>query len=76
MTVKVYTVESCPWCKRAKEYLTEKGVAFQAVDLGKDEAEARRIVAETHQQGVPVIEVNGEYIIGFDKPALDKALGL
>ncbi len=76
MTVKVYSTQSCVWCKKVKEYLTGKGVQFDAIDVGADREAAKKMVAETGQMGVPVIDVDGKYIVGFDKAALDEALGL
>ncbi|MEA3285545.1 MAG: glutaredoxin domain-containing protein [Synergistota bacterium] len=76
MTVKVYSTQSCIWCKRVKEYLTEKGVEFEPIDVGADREAAKQMVAKTGQMGVPVIDVDGRFIVGFDKAALDEALGL
>lgn len=76
MTVKVYSTQSCIWCKKVKEYLSDKGVQFDAIDVGMDREAAKKMVAETGQMGVPVIDVDGKYIVGFDKAALDEALGL
>lgn len=76
VNVKVYSTESCPWCKKVKAYLMEKGVSFQTVDVGSDREAAKKMVNATGQMGVPVIEVAGQYIVGFDKLALDRALGL
>ncbi|SMG51045.1 glutaredoxin family protein [Dethiosulfovibrio salsuginis] len=76
MTVKVYSTQGCVWCKKVKEYLTDKGVQFDVIDVGADREAAKKMVAETGQMGVPVIDVDGKYIVGFDKAALDEALGL
>ncbi len=76
MTVKVYSTQSCIWCRKVKDYLSEKGVSFETVDVGADREAARKMVNATGQMGVPVIDVDGRYIVGFDKAALDEALGL
>ncbi len=72
--VKVYTTNSCPWCVKAKDYLTKKGVEFTALNV-QDDMEARdEMLKKSKQMGVPVLDINGTIIVGFDKPAIDKAL--
>ncbi|MDO5039660.1 glutaredoxin family protein [Clostridium sp.] len=72
--VKVYTTNSCPWCVKAKDYLTKKGVEFTSLNV-QDDMEAREeMLKKSKQMGVPVLDINGTIIIGFDKPAIDKAL--
>jgi glutaredoxin 3 len=73
--VKIFTSPTCGYCSQAKEYFTEKGVAFEAIDVTKDaEAlkEMRRISGGA--RSVPVIAVDDEVIIGFDRGAVEKAL--
>ena len=74
--VKVYSTETCPWCQRAKDYLTEKGVEFENVDVGKDRDGLDEMMELSGQMAVPVIAINGDYIIGFNQKALDEKLGL
>ncbi|WP_297636448.1 glutaredoxin family protein [uncultured Clostridium sp.] len=72
--VKVYTTDSCPWCVKAKSYLKSKGVDYTELNV-QDDMEAREeMVKGSKQMGVPVLDINGTFIIGFDKPAIDKAL--
>ncbi|MDY6011446.1 glutaredoxin family protein [Clostridium sp.] len=72
--IKVYTTHSCPWCVKAKDYLTKKGVEFTALNV-QDDMEARdEMLKKSKQMGVPVLDINGTIIVGFDKPAIDKAL--
>lgn len=73
--VKIYTTSGCPYCQQAKDYLTEKGVPFEVVDVGKDPQalqEMRKISGGG--RSVPVISVGDEVIIGFEPELLDKAL--
>ena len=72
----VYTTESCPWCKKVKEFLTENKISFKEVNVGENEKAAQEAVKKSGQMGVPVVDVDGTIIIGFDKPALKKALKL
>jgi glutaredoxin 3 len=74
--VLVFTTTTCPWCTRAKSYLRERGVTFREVNIERDPQAAKDLVRRTGQTGVPVIEINGRPIVGFDRPAVDRALGL
>lgn len=76
MQVKIYSTSFCPFCKKAKAFFQEQGIAFTEVDVEKDETAAKEMIEKSKQFGVPVIEINEEIIIGFDKKALEKALGL
>jgi glutaredoxin-like YruB-family protein len=74
--VKVYSTPSCPWCVRAKAYLEENGIPFTDVDVSKDVAAAREMVKISDQMGVPVITIDGNVVVGFDKKRIDELLGL
>ena len=74
--VKIYTTPTCVFCDLAKEFLNENNVAFDSVDVSVDEKAAQEMIDKTGQFGVPVIDVDGKMIIGFNKPELKKALGL
>lgn len=75
-TVTIYSTATCPYCKNAKEYMTENDIAFTSVDVGADSAKAEEMIKKSGQMGVPVIDVDGRIIVGFDKPALKEALGI
>lgn len=70
----VYSTISCPWCHKAKEFLKEKGVAYKDVNVGADQEAANEMVEKSGQMGVPVIDIDGKIIVGFDKEELEKAL--
>lgn len=72
--VKVYTTDSCPWCVKAKNYLKSKGVEFTELNVQEDMEAREAMVKGSKQMGVPVLDINGNFIIGFDKPKIDKAL--
>jgi glutaredoxin-like YruB-family protein len=74
--VIVFSTPTCPWCTRAKTYLRGRGIAFRDVDVSRDAAAARDLVRRTGQMGVPVIEIDGKAIVGFDQARIDSALGL
>ena len=74
--VTVYSTPNCPWCHKAKDFLKENKIAFNDVDVSKDKKAAAEMVEKSGQMGVPVVDVNGTIIVGFDKNALKKALGI
>jgi glutaredoxin 3 len=74
--VLIFTTPTCPWCRRAKEYLRQRGVSFREVDVSRDPAAARDLLRRTGQLGVPVIEIDGRPVVGFDRPRIDALLGL
>ncbi|MDQ5882870.1 MAG: glutaredoxin 3 [Patescibacteria group bacterium] len=76
MKVTVYSTPACPWCHLAKEFLTEHQIPFEEVDVSQDEAKAQEMILKSGQMGVPVIEIDGQIVIGFNKPRLEELLGL
>jgi glutaredoxin 3 len=74
--VIVFSTPTCPYCTAAKSYLRSKGVPFRDVDVSRDAAAARDMVRRTGQMGVPVVEIDGRPIVGFDRNRIDSALGL
>jgi glutaredoxin 3 len=74
--VLVYSTPTCPYCVRLKQYLTEKNVVFENYDVGADQAKAEEMIQKSGQMGVPVIDIDGKIIIGFDKTEIQQALGL
>ena len=73
-TVTIYSTPTCPYCKMAKEYFSKKGVAFTDVDVSQDAAKAEEMVQKSGQMGVPVLDVDGRIIVGFDPAQIDAAL--
>ena len=74
--VTVYSTKTCPYCSMAKEFLKESNIEFKEVDVGSNLKAAQEMVKKSGQMGVPVIEINGQIIVGFDKEALRRALKL
>jgi len=74
--VVIFTTPTCSWCKRAKAYLQGRGVRFKEVDVSRDMRAASDLVRRTGQMGVPVIEIDGRPIVGFDQRQVDRLLGL
>ena len=74
--VKIYSTPTCPYCKLAKEFMTEKGVEYENVDVSTDQEGAQEMIKKSGQMGVPVIDVDGKIVVGFDKEQLGKLLGV
>ncbi len=74
MSVKVYSTPSCPWCTVAKKYLSSKNVKFDDIDVSKNMDAAREMVQKSGQRGVPVIDINGDIVVGFDHSKIDMLL--
>ncbi len=70
----VYSTATCPYCVMAKNFLKEKKVEFEDVNVGLNQEKAREMIKKSGQMGVPVIDIAGEVIIGFDKPKMEAAL--
>jgi glutaredoxin-like YruB-family protein len=72
--VVIYSTPTCPYCKRAKEYLNQKGIPFTEYDVAADRDKAREMIEKSKQMGVPVILVDDEVIVGFNQAKLDSLL--
>lgn len=75
-SVKVYSTSTCPYCSMAKAFLKENNIPFEEVDVGQDRDAAQEMMEKSGQMSVPVIDVDGQIVIGFDKKALSKELGV
>lgn len=74
--VTIYTTPTCVYCKMTKEFFKQNGVQWKEVDVAADEQAAMKMIEKSGQMGVPVIDVDGKIIVGYDKEALKKALEL
>lgn len=72
--ITVYSTQQCPYCKIAKEYLQKNNIRFKDVDVGADDEAAAEMIKKSGQMGVPVLDINGTIIVGFDRGAIDEAL--
>ena len=73
--IKIYTTPFCAYCKTAKEYFKLKGLNYEEYDVSKDIPRQKEMIEKTGQFGVPVIDIDGKIVIGFDKPKIDQLLG-
>ena len=72
--VVLFSTSTCSWCRRAKRYFKEQGVAFKEINIERDQQAARDIVRKTGQTGVPVIKIGSSWIVGFDRERVEKEL--
>ena len=72
--VVIYSTPTCPYCKRAKDYLSRKGIPFVDRNVAQDRDAAKEMIQKSGQMGVPVITIDGEVVVGFNQTLLDRLL--
>ncbi|MBP9852937.1 NrdH-redoxin [Candidatus Saccharibacteria bacterium] len=75
-SITVYTATWCGYCHAVKKYLEEKGVAFTDKDIDSDPSFAEEAVKKSGQMGIPVVDIDGKIIVGFDRMKINEALGI
>lgn len=76
MNVTVYSTRSCHWCTRVKDYLKGNHINFKEINVAEDRAGAMEMIRKSGQTGVPVLDLNGIIVVGFDKEKIDNVLNL
>lgn len=71
--ITVYSTPTCPYCTYAKQYFIRKGVYFNDVDVSRDQAAAQEMIRKSGQMGVPVIDIDGSIVVGY-QPAVFEEL--
>lgn len=74
MNVTVYTTPTCPWCVRVKDYLSFKEVRYNEVNVAENRDAAMEMIQKSGQRGVPVIDIDGNIIVGFDQTEIDRLI--
>lgn len=74
--IKVYSTPTCPYCEQLKSFLRENDVEFEDIDVSESEEDKEEMVEKSGQMGVPVVDVDGEIVIGFKKEKLEELLEL
>ena len=74
--VTVYSTSTCPYCIRAKQFLKDNNITFTDYDVSAEQDKADEMISKSGQMGVPVLDIGGEIIVGFDKERIKEALGL
>jgi len=74
--VTIYTTPTCVYCNLAKEFFKENKIEYKQIDVSTDSEKAQEMFEKSGQMGVPVIDIDGKIIIGFDKESIKEALGI
>ena len=74
--VKIYSTPTCPYCVTLKEFLKEKNIEFEDVNVAQDAQAREEMIQKSNQMGVPVVDIDGEIVIGFDRQKISKLLNI
>lgn len=72
--VTIYSASWCAFCHAAMEYLDKLGVSYDTKDIESDRSIAEEAIEKSGQMGIPVIDIKGDIIVGFDRPKIDESL--
>jgi len=76
MNIKIYSTPTCPYCKMAKAYFKEKGLEYEDIDVSANEVARKEAVEKSGIVGVPIIDIDGQIVAGFDKEKINQLLNL
>ncbi|MEK7124242.1 MAG: glutaredoxin domain-containing protein [Patescibacteria group bacterium] len=74
--ITIYSTPTCVYCSSLKKYLQEKGIEYKEIDVSRNQQELEKMVAISGQMGVPVVDIDGNIVIGFDREKIDELLNL
>ena len=74
--VKVFSTPTCPYCVTLKEYLKDNNIEFEDIDVSQDKVQLDEMIKKSGQMGVPVVDIDGEIIVGFDKVKIVNLLNI
>jgi glutaredoxin-like YruB-family protein len=74
MIVKIYSTPTCPYCQALKQFLEEHNIIFEDIDIATDEKSKEEIIQKTGKMEVPVVEIEGNIVVGFDKEKIKSLL--
>ncbi len=74
--VKIYSTSTCSYCAMAKDFLKKNDIQFENIDVGVNREAGKEMMNKSGQMGVPVLDIDGQIIVGFDRGAISKALNL
>lgn len=74
--VRVFSTPTCPYCVTLKEFLKEHKVEFEDINVGEDTQAREEMIQKSGQMGVPVVEIDGQIIVGFDKEKITNLLNI
>ncbi len=75
-SIKIYSTPTCVYCKMAKDFFQKNNAAYQEFNVASDDAAREEMIQKSHQMGVPVIDIEGEIFVGFNRSELARALGI
>lgn len=75
-TVTIFTTPTCVYCKMSKEFFKEHNVQYEEKNVAEDAAARDLMIQKSGQMGVPVIDIDGKIVVGFDKPKLSELLAI
>lgn len=70
--IVVYSTSTCPYCDMVKDFLKDKGVKFDNKNVGEDVEAAREMIQKSGQRGVPVLDIDGKIVVGFNQDLIDE----
>jgi glutaredoxin 3 len=73
--IKIYTTSVCPWCKKTKEFMKEKGIKYKEFDVSSDDKARDEMIEKSGQMGVPVLDIDGTIIVGFNPKKIEELAG-
>jgi len=76
MKVILYTSPTCFYCHKLKDFLKSQNIEFEEMDVSQNQEAAEDLIKKSGQKGLPVVDINGEIIVGFDLPTLKEKLGI
>ena len=74
--VKVYSTPTCPYCFTLKEFLKEHNIEFEDIDVSQNKKELEEMVKKSGQMGVPVVDIDGQIVVGFDREKICQLLNI
>lgn len=74
--ITIYSTPTCVYCHNLKEYFSQKNINYKEIDVSQDEKALEEMVSISGQMGVPVVDIDGNVVIGFDKQRIDELLHL
>lgn len=74
--VIIYSTDDCPYCLTLKEFLEERNIKFDEIDITNNKFEKEEMIKKSGQKGVPVVDIDGQIVVGFDREKICKLLGI
>lgn len=74
--IKIYSTPTCIYCNTLKRYLKDRNIEFEDIDVSKDQKAVQEMIEKSGQMGVPVLDIDGQIVVGFDKEKIDQILNI